>query len=137
MSLEIYKKGQGKWARGCAYLLLGLLLLFGCIRLHATINRPNRNIYMENIPLVGDVTLYKVIALVAFLAGLLLLHLVLNRAKAVDALVECENEMRKVSWPSGREVKSASIVVVVVTFIMGGALFGFDKIVRRVFNLFF
>ena len=135
MSLEIYKKGQGKYARGSAYLLCGLLILFGAIRLHATFNVPGEHVWVADVPIIGSITLYKVVATLAFLGGMLALHLVLNRPKSTDLLIDTEQEMRKVSWPSRAEVKSATIVVVVVTFVMGLSLFGFDELLRRLFRL--
>ena len=135
MNLEIYKKGQGIWARRSAYGLLAILAAFGAWRWHATFNTPGEHVWANNVPLLGSITLYKVGALLVFLVALLLIHLFLNRPKATDMLIETEGEMRKVSWPSWREVKSATIVVVVVTFVMGLALFGFDKLLQRIFNL--
>ena len=54
MSLEIYKKGQGKVARVSAYILLGLLILFGAYRLHATFNVPGEGVLVEKLPVIGD-----------------------------------------------------------------------------------
>ena len=137
MNLEIYKKGQGVWARGTAYLMTGLLLLFGSFRLHAFLNRPGENVFVENVPVIGDITLYKIIALAAFLIGMLLLHLVLNRQNLVDIMIDTENEMKKVSWPSWREVKSATIVVTIVTLILAVSLYGFDKALQAIFRLIY
>jgi preprotein translocase SecE subunit len=137
MSLEIYKKGQGKTARLSAYVLAGLLVLFGAYRLHATFNRPGEGVLAEGLPLVGALTIMKIIAVVAFLGGMLLLHVVLNRAAVADLLIDTEQEMRKVSWPSWAEVKSATLVVVLVTFVMGMALFGFDKGLQGLFSFIF
>ena len=135
MNLEIYKKGQGKYARGSAYLLGGLLILFGAVRLHATFNVPGQHVWVTDLPIIGSITLYKVISAAVFLGGMLALHLVLNGNKTADLLIDTEQEMRKVSWPSRKEVQSATMVVVVVTFIMGMALFGFDEVLQRVFRL--
>jgi preprotein translocase SecE subunit len=137
MSLEIYKKGQGKTARLTAYVLLGLLVLFGAYRLHATFNRPGEGVLVEGLPLLGALTLMKVFAALAFLGGMLALHVVLNRAAVTDLLIDTEQEMRKVSWPSWAEVKSATLVVVLVTFVMGMMLFGFDWLLQRLFRLIF
>lgn len=137
MQLEILKKGQGAWARGSAYALVGILVLFGAVQLYATINVPGAHVWASGVPLLGDVTPYKVAAFVAFLLGLLAMHLVLNRTKVVDVLIDTESEMRKVSWPSRREIKSATIVVTIVTIVLGLSLYGFDWALRRVFHLIF
>lgn len=137
MQLEIQKKGQGTWARGSAYGLIAILVVFGAIQLFATINVPGAHVWASGVPILGDITPYKVIAFVVFLLGLLAVHLVLNRAKVVDVLIDTESEMRKVSWPSRREVKSATIVVAVVTIVLGLSLYGFDAVLRRIFHLIF
>ena len=135
MNLEILKKGQGGRARGLAYLLAGGLVLYGSIALYATINRPGENVYLEGLPVLGDLTLYKVIAAVVFGLGLLLTHLFLNRAGLVDLMIDTEQEMKKVSWPSRAEVQSSSIVVVIVTVILAMVLFGFDRLLQWLFQL--
>ena len=138
MSLEIYKKGQGKTARITAYSLIGVLILFGSYRLYATFNVPGEGILIATkLPLIGQVTVMKLLSLVAFGAGLLGMHLVLNGPKLATLLIDTEQEMRKVSWPSKTEVKSATIVVIIVTFVMAGALFGFDQGLQRLFSFVF
>ena len=83
------------------------------------------------------IMLFAFAPIVVFLLGLLAVHLVLNRPRMVDTLIDTESEMRKVSWPSRREVKSATIVVVVVTVVLGLSLYGFDWALRRIFHLIF
>lgn len=135
MKLDILKKGQGLHARRIAYFLGGALVLFGAIRFYATFNVPNQHVFVKDVPLIGSITLYNVLAILVFFVGMLVLHLFLNREKHVDLLIETEQEMKKVSWPSWAEVKSASIVVIVVTLVMALLLFGFDWLLQRVFGL--
>ena len=134
MGLELYKTGQGKYARGIANLLGAGLIVFGGIRLYATINVPGQE-WVKDVPLIGHVSIYNTIALGVVLLGMLLLHLVLNRPGAVDALVDTEQELKKVSWPSKIEVRNATLVVVLVTFVMALLLFGYDRILQWVFRL--
>lgn len=134
MGLELYKAGQGKYARGIAYALGAGLIVFGGIRLYATINVPGQE-WVKDVPLIGHVSIYNTIALGVVLLGMLLLHLVLNRPGAVDALVDTEQELKKVSWPSKIEVRNATLVVVLVTFVMALLLFGYDRILQWVFRL--
>jgi preprotein translocase SecE subunit len=144
MSLEIYKKGQGTRARVIAYILLGLLVpVFGAYACHAQFNTVGRGVGLPvanavaNLPMIGALTWMKLISLVVFLGGLLILHLALNSPKLADLLIDTELEMRKVSWPSWAEVKTASVVVVVVTFAIGALLFAFDRMLRAIFSLIF
>ena len=138
MNLEIYKKGQGKTARWIAYSLIGVLVLFGAYRLHATFNVPGEGILVDaKLPVIGQITIMKVISFVVFCLGLLATHLVLNSPKMANLLIDTEQEMRKVTWPSRAEVKSATLVVVLVTFIMAMSLFGFDQGLQRLFSFVF
>ena len=77
------------------------------------------------------------IALGVFMGGMLLVHLFLNKPASTELLIATEQEMRKVSWPSWPEVKSASLVVVVVTFVFGMSLFAFDKALQGLFSFIF
>lgn len=134
MGLELYKTGQGKYARGIAYGLGAGLIIFGGVRLYATINVPGHE-WVKNVPLIGHVSIYNTIALGVVLLSFLLLHLVLNRPAAADALIDTEQELKKVSWPSKIEVRNATLVVVLVTFVMSILLYGFDRILQWVFRL--
>ena len=143
MSLEIYKKGQATKSRVSAYVLLGLLALFGAYACHGEFNTVGRGVGLPvadavaDLPLIGALTWMKLIAFGVFLGGMLLVHLFLNKPASADLLIDTEQEMRKVSWPSWGEVKSASLVVVVVTFVFGLSLFAFDKALQGLFSFIF
>lgn len=134
MGLEIQKYGQGKIARLTAYLLGIALIVFGGIRLYATINVPGVE-WVKSVPLLGHLSPYNTVAIVVVLLGVLGLHLVLNRPSAVDLLIDTEQELKKVSWPSRREVQSATLVVSLVTFTVALLLFGFDALLHWLFRL--
>jgi preprotein translocase subunit SecE len=55
-------------------------------------------------------------------------------------LVEVRNEMRRVTWPSRREVQATTIVVLLVAAFFGVYLFvvdlGLDWLVRQLFRMF-
>jgi preprotein translocase subunit SecE len=135
MKLEVVKKGQGKQARGLAYLLGGGLVLFGAISLFAFINRQGQFVWVSDVPVIGQISLYNVIATASFALGLLALHLFLNRPSFVDLLIDTELEMRKVSWPTKKEVQNATIIVVFVTVLLAVMLYGFDWLLQLIFKL--
>jgi len=60
---------------------------------------------------------------------------VLNRPKSVDLLIETEQEMKKVTWPTLPEVWNATVVVVLVTATLAVTMYGFDQILVRLFKL--
>ena len=55
-------------------------------------------------------------------------------------LTEVRNEMRRVTWPSRREVQATTIVVILVATFFGVYLYGVDLIlgylVRGIFRMF-
>jgi preprotein translocase SecE subunit len=137
MGFEIHKKGQGTLARATAYVLGAALVLFGAYQFFATFNTRDARVFVEDLPLLGDLNLWKVFAIAIGIAGLVLLHLALNRPRAVDAMVETEQEMRKVSWPTLPEVWNATLVVVLVTAVLAVTMYGFDLVLHRLFRLVF
>ncbi|MBL9087621.1 MAG: preprotein translocase subunit SecE [Planctomycetia bacterium] len=137
MGLDIYKKGQGFWARLSAYLLGGLLVVFGAFALYGAINVPNQYVLVESLPMFGVVTAYKVIALLVGLGGLLGLHLLLNKPSSVDLMIETEQEMRKVAWPTGKDVWNATLVVAFVSVALALVMWGLDVVLRQLFLLVF
>lgn len=137
MGIELHKKGQGTLSRSTAYTIGAALIVFGALRLFATINRPGQNVLVDALPVVGAVTVYKVIALVVGAAGLLGLHWILNKPRTVDLLIETETEMRKVSWPTLPEVWNATLVVCLVTVVLAITMSVFDLGLRKLFQLVF
>lgn len=134
--LALYKPGQATAARWTAYLLLALLLFLGVRSLYGTINQPGQNVWAE-VPVIGVVSLYKAICLFVFVLGLWVVHLVLNRPTSVELLIDTEQELRRVSWPSGAEIKNATMVVALVTVVMGAVLFWADELLQLLFRFFF
>jgi preprotein translocase SecE subunit len=136
MSLEVIKKGQGSVARLAAYAACSILVLFGVVRFYATINRPG-GVILENVPVVGDLTVYKVVSIVLGATALLALHWFLNRPRSVDLLIDTEQEMRKVTWPTLPEVWNATVVVAMVTVVLAFTMYGLDEVLRSLLFLVF
>jgi preprotein translocase subunit SecE len=51
-------------------------------------------------------------------------------------LSEVKAELKKVTWPSGQEVRSTTIVVVATTFFFGFYLWGLDLVFSEVLSRF-
>ena len=51
-------------------------MLFGAIRLFATINVRNKLVLVEDLPVIGDLTGYKLIAVGLFSISMLIVHLI-------------------------------------------------------------
>ena len=137
MRFEFIKKGQGSLARLVAYTVGGLLIVFGAWRFFATFNQRGVAVLLPSVPILGELTAFNVGAIVVGIVGLMGLHLLLNREKSVELLIETEQEMRKVSWPTLPEVWNATLVVVLVTVTLAVTMYGFDLVLARLFRLVF
>ena len=137
MRFELIKKGQGSLARLVAYTIGAALIVFGAWRFYATFNQRGVAVLVDSVPILGELTAFNVGAIVVAVAGLIGLHLVLNRERTTDLLIETEQEMRKVSWPTLPEVWNATLVVVMVTMTLAATMYGFDLALARLFRLVF
>ncbi len=61
--------------------------------------------------------------------------LVWRNARAHTVSFEVANELKKVTWPSMRETRAATVAVVVATFIAAAILGGFDLIWAKLSSL--
>jgi preprotein translocase SecE subunit len=71
---------------------------------------------------------------VVFLGVTFLAYRWLESPKIADLLIETEHELRKVTWPTGKEVLNSSIVVVVCVALLMVFLAGADWALARVLN---
>ena len=61
---------------------------------------------------------------------------IVNMPRFADLLISVEPEMNKVSWPGRGELFRASLVVLVVIFLLTAILFGYDLVLRAVIGWF-
>ena len=129
--LSIYKRGQGVWTRGLTALGFLAMGTYGAVQTGAWLigyqNMGGPTVYGKTI----GVGLY--LPVVIFLVFAALTVYVCNTPKAADLLIDTEIEMRKVTWPTSKEVLGATAVVIVVVLIIGSYLFGIDKILELTF----
>ena len=52
-------------------------------------------------------------------------------------LTEVRNEMRRVTWPSRREVYATTVVVILVSTFFGLYIWGIDLVLRSIVNLIY
>lgn len=72
------------------------------------------------------------VAAVIILVSSVLIWWVINKPSVVDFLIATEAEMRKVNWPTRRELIGSTWVVVIGTLLMAMAVFGVDLIFSAV-----
>jgi preprotein translocase subunit SecE len=117
VAFEMYKPGQGYWTRVCTAIGAGVIVLAGVAWLwrELAILGTHYDLYIQSgmaVVIIGG-------------TGILLLWL-LNMPRIVDFMIATEAEMRKVSWPTRRELMLSTWVVICGTLLMAILLFIFD-----------
>jgi preprotein translocase subunit SecE len=112
---NLYKRSQGRIARQTTFAAFGVIVALGCWSLS--------EYYSGSVP-----TVRYAIPLVLLLIGLWVSFRAVQMPNFADFLIAVEGEMNKVSWPSWGELVRASIVVMVVIFLLAAVLFAFDLI---------
>ncbi len=110
---SLYKRSQGRVARQVTFAALAIIVALGAWSMH--------NFYSGH----GTVARYTV-PLIVLVAGLWASFRVVQMPAFADFLISVEGEMNKVSWPSWGELFRASVVVMVVIFLLAAVLFGYD-----------
>ncbi len=143
-----YKKDQGRYARMTAFWALFLLLGYGCLGglVHQLRNwfgpsddaetAAMTEVWVKSFPLLGDLDLAMLISIFALILIGLVLHVILNRPKVADMLIDTELEMRKVTWPTVNETWAGTIAVIttvtVLLFYLWGADLALAELMHRV-----
>ena len=126
MALPIYKSGQGYWTRTLSAIGAGTLVLAGAAWLYTKIvprYAPSEtSIYYQAGIAAGVIVFFG-----------LLIYFLLNKPKVVDFMIAVEAEMKKVNWPTKKEIIGSTWVVICGTFLIAGLLF----VVNLVFGWFF
>jgi preprotein translocase subunit SecE len=119
-TFDFYKRTQGKLVRQVTFGALAIIIAWGCWRLkESMIDEPNKALQF-GIPL----------SLLAL--GIWAAFRLVHYPPFADFLISVEVEMNKVSWPRRGELYRASIVVMLVIFVMAGLLYGYDLALRGV-----
>ena len=129
MTFEIYKKGQGNAAR----LVTGVGALciagFGSLALREYLKGSTAKIAVATI----NLELGMLLAFMVFVAcAAAVAWQVLTAHWLVDFLILTEAELRKVSWPTKRDLYQQTIVVVVVSVMVGIVVLIVDLIFSKV-----
>ena len=99
----IYKSGQGYWTRVLTAIGAGTLVVTGVFWLWAQMQRltSSSRVYYQSAMAV----------VIIFVFGALFYWL-LNKPNIADFMIATEGEMKKVNWPSRRQVVSLTWVVI-------------------------
>ena len=113
---SIYKPGQGKWVRWGT--VSGAVLIGG-------LGAGWLGYYEPHLATAGLLWQLVAVAIWLLLFSWITFWFV-NSPKWAEFLIMTESEMRKVSWPSRREVINSTKVVILLTFGLGGLLWIVD-----------
>lgn len=122
MALEIYKRGQGSAARVTTAIGLGLFGLFGLYDLYT------KGLDTWDTPAFAGIEWRMIVTSVVAAGCAALVAWVVNGRKTTDFLIVTESELRKVSWPTRRELQRQTTVVVVFTLLLGVIIFSADYV---------
>ena len=127
MGLSIHKPGQGYWTRMGTAVGVGTLVLVGVAWLTSQV---------EWLMQGSDKLIYwqagVAVATIFLAAGIL--WWVLNKPSVVNFLIATEAEMKKVNWPSRREIIVSTWIVICGTLLMALLLFGSDALFSNLFK---
>jgi preprotein translocase SecE subunit len=126
MPLGLYKPGQGNWSRGVAAGGLAAFGLWGALETRA---------WMIDYTVREKFYVGNIVPGIILLAFLWAAWFVANRMGTTDFIIETETEMKKVTWPTTREIVGATVVVVIVVVVLGAFMFGVDQLLEKVFKL--
>jgi len=110
----LYKRSQGRVARQATFGALAIIVVLGTYRLHEFFAQSDSDAVRYLVPLV------------VLLVGLWTSFRVVQMPTFADFLISVEGEMSKVSWPARGELFRASVVVMLVIFVLAAVLYGFD-----------
>jgi preprotein translocase subunit SecE len=124
--LKLYKRSQGRVARQVTFAVLAVIVALGAWRL---------NLWLEGRATAGAARQIEYIVPLGILAvGWWAAFRLVQLPKFADFLISVEGEMNKVTWPKQGELFRASIVVMVVIFLLAALLFFYDLIWKSVFG---
>lgn len=123
MSWTIRKPGQGYWTRLLSGLGAGVLILFGSLWLWDTLKA-----YMNSVYVVAAIALLPILVF-----GLLVFRWTAAKERTVDFLIETDDEMKQVNWPSRREIVGSTVVVIMAIFLLVALLFDADQMFADLF----
>ena len=116
MALLRYKPGQGYYTRTLSFFwFLTLAMAMGGFLWQQLKAVKDHAIYWQSGALVG----------VAFIF-IPLLYWIINKPKIADFMIATEQEMRKVNWPTRKEIVGSTVVVIGGTLLFAALLFVID-----------
>ena len=132
-----YKKDQGRVARMATFWVLAAFIFYGCTSLRDTLIAMQPETFGRSlgfkIPVLGmEGTVALVVSGLVLALCLWLLHRWENKPKNAEMLIETENELRRVTWPTVEESVNGSWTVVVTVLFLMAYLAASDWVLARI-----
>lgn len=118
MALAIYKPGQGYWTRVLSAIGAGVLVLAGLGWLLGQLQ------VIQDESQRGIIQTVSAVVIILGFGGIL--YWIFNKPRIVDFMIATESEMRKVNWPTRRELIGSTWIVICGTFLFVAVLFVID-----------
>ena len=128
MRFDIYKRGQGTNTRLWTALILGAMIVIGCVRLYQTLG--TLEVTNQNVLILIQTLVPVAIAV----AGGIFVFWLVNKPSMADFMISAEGEIKKVSWSSRKELTVSTFIVIVVVVAMSIMLAFTDIIFQLIFT---
>jgi preprotein translocase subunit SecE len=136
---NFYRPEDGHRARAVIGIAIAVITLYGCHALWDWLPKGTEDFWGKHLFDLGDeqFTVNPAVALALFLAvsSLIAVFKLVNYPRFVDFLIDTENELKKVSWASRRQVISESVVVLSTVILIGAYVFLVDMLLQLVKRL--
>lgn len=130
MALSIYKPGQGYYTRMLSAVGVGVIVLSGVAWLWEKMTT------IDAIPEEQELYYQAGMAVAVIAVFGAIVYYLLNKPRIADFMIATEAEMKKVNWPSKKEIIGSTWVVICGTAFIAGLLFliniGFAELFRYI-----
>lgn len=128
-----YKRNQGKVARQATFFAILAVFAVGAWTMGDGATREFGEYFVppqlrESVS--PEVVARYVLPMAVLALGAWAAFRIVNVPRFAEFLISVENEMGKVSWPSRQELFRASMVVIVVIFMLTAILLGYDLVLK-------
>ena len=109
--MQVYKREAGMWARVPLTVVGGVVTVYAARTALGWAKGPASYVY-------GGIAF--------LLVACITLYLAFFHRKTGEVLIDTENEMRKVVWPTRQEVTGSTVVVIMTVLILALVIYGMD-----------
>lgn len=132
-----YKRNQGKVARQATFFAILAVFAVGAWTMSDGATREFGEYFVPpgmRAKLDPQVVAKYVLPMAVAAVGAWIAFRIVNIPRFAEFLISVENEMGKVSWPSRQELFRASMVVIVVIFMLTAILLGYDLALKWIIS---